>query len=481
MAIYHLNLKTIGRNQGRSATGAAAYRAGEIIVDRRTGLIFDYSKKRGCDGAEILAPRDAPAWCSDRAELFNRIEEGDHRKDAQLLREIEFALPIELDREQMKHAAREFIREQFVARGMVADLAFHRLDSSNPHAHCLLTLRRLTPDGFGPKEREWNDRALCNQWREAWATHANEALAKAGRAERIDHRKLIEQAFTALDEGDTTRAMALDRAPTIHAARDADALAKNEAIRLANLARAAEWEAIEQQARHEARLMHASDDTWPKVAAPSADPAPVTLVGSQTRPGPISIAEADARFRQEMSEASGLKAIQWRAADRRVAELSKRLADDVGEERRRYDARERAERAAATARADRSHFLAHNPQPRNWWFFNRAERDEWARRNRRRDQQVRRATEQYQTAKERADLSAILAIEREREAMQQQLARALEQRKQAGRMPSEGTARNNNRPMPSPTTPGASPMTSERQHAPTTPEPNPTTRRPRMP
>ena len=37
MAIYHLSVKTISRSAGRSATAAAAYRAGVEIADERTG------------------------------------------------------------------------------------------------------------------------------------------------------------------------------------------------------------------------------------------------------------------------------------------------------------------------------------------------------------------------------------------------------------------------------------------------------------
>ena len=83
MAIYHLNAKAIGRSQGRSATGAAAYRAAVRIEDTRTGLVFDYSRKRGVDSAEILAPDGAVL---DRATLWNLAEHTDKRSDAQVCR-----------------------------------------------------------------------------------------------------------------------------------------------------------------------------------------------------------------------------------------------------------------------------------------------------------------------------------------------------------------------------------------------------------
>lgn len=437
MAIYHLNLKTIGRSDGRSATGAAAYRAGCRLADRRTGLGFDYTRKRGCDGAEILAPAEAPPWATDRDELWNRVEAGEKRKDAQLAREVEFALPIELDPEAMQQCARAFVREQFVAVGMVADLAFHHLTGKNPHAHCLLTLRPLTPDGFGPKERAWNDRTLCDEWRAAWARHANAALAQAGRAERIDHRPLPEQALTALDNGALATARALDRWPTVHEARDVGAIAHNVQIRAANLTRADEWAAIEAQALAEARLMAAHTDARPEAAATAATAVPVVPAAPAGRPAAARPVDAEAQLRLAMAEARGLAAAGWRAADQDVTALRERLRSMEGEQARRIRARDRAERAEAAAIAERGAFLAQHPQPRGWWIFNRTARAEWAARLARRDERARKARDARARAFDAADLPALLRLEQERAAVANALARALAQRRRHGCLPSE--------------------------------------------
>ena len=213
MAIFHFNAKIIGRSQGRSATGAAAYRAGVRIEDTRTGLVFDYTRKRGVDGAELIAPDGAPL---ERSAFFCSLELAEKRSDAQLLREVEVALPRELTADQMRDLVRGFVRDQFTANGMVADIAFHHLAGANPHAHILLTLREWLGNGFGLKRREWNDRALCEQWRERWAHHANTALGDAGHAARIDHRTLFEQADDKQRAGLHADAIALDRAPTVH-------------------------------------------------------------------------------------------------------------------------------------------------------------------------------------------------------------------------------------------------------------------------
>ena len=93
MAIYHLSAKPISRAQGRSATGAAAYRAGVEITDERTGLVHDYTRKGGVLHAELVLPGGGSA---DRAEFWNRLEAHHKRGDAVLVREVEISLPTEL-------------------------------------------------------------------------------------------------------------------------------------------------------------------------------------------------------------------------------------------------------------------------------------------------------------------------------------------------------------------------------------------------
>lgn len=202
MAIYHCSAKIISRSSGRSATGAAAYRAGMEITDERTGLVHDYSRKGGVDDSLILAPDHAPSWVHDRAQLWNQVEQAEKRKDAQVAREVEVALPRELSPEQMRELVTGYARSQFVDKGMIADVNIHHAKSDNPHAHILLTTREISPDGFGQKNRDWNRKELLQEWREAWEIHANKALELAGHEQRIDHR--------------TLEAQGIERVPQIH-------------------------------------------------------------------------------------------------------------------------------------------------------------------------------------------------------------------------------------------------------------------------
>jgi hypothetical protein len=210
MAIYHLRAKVIGRAAGKNAVASAAYRqggysvvamagyrSGSSLTDERTGRTWDYTRKGGVEHTEIMAPDHAPAWALDRSELWNRVEAGEKRKDAQLAREIEISLPRELSAEQCIDLVRAYVRTEFVHRGMIADVAIHRPRASDggeqPHAHIMLTMRSLDGDGFGRKERSWNGDDLLIHWREAWSVTANAALANAGQEARIDHRSLKEQ------------------------------------------------------------------------------------------------------------------------------------------------------------------------------------------------------------------------------------------------------------------------------------------------
>lgn len=193
VAIYHLRSQVISRGKGRSSVAAAAYRSGTRLTDFRTGLVHDYSRRRDDIETFIEAPDGAPAWIRERQELWNGVEEKERRKDSQLCREFDVALPKELSRDQQADLARSYVREEFVSRGMVADVAIHRGDYENPHFHVMLTMRKVSEGGFGKKEREWNSSQELEQWREAWARHANRQLERAGHDARIDHRSYRER------------------------------------------------------------------------------------------------------------------------------------------------------------------------------------------------------------------------------------------------------------------------------------------------
>ncbi|MBQ6907213.1 MAG: MobA/MobL family protein [Clostridia bacterium] len=276
MAIYHCSVKIGGRSSGKSAVASAAYRSGRKFEDKEQGLIFDYTKKSGIVGSEILLCENAPTEYQDRATLWNAVQEVEKSKDAQLYREVELALPQEWTWEQRKQYTREYVQEQFVSKGMCADICYHD-KKGNPHAHIMLTTRQIKENGeWDVKERkaymtdedgnkvpkidkkklkaweqengrkfdykvendeelkkvqkmgarnrrewervtqkvnDWNEHYKVEEWREAWAKKCNEHL---GQGQQLDHRSYERQGK--------------DQIPTIHEGTTARKIEKNGGI-----------------------------------------------------------------------------------------------------------------------------------------------------------------------------------------------------------------------------------------------------------
>ena len=232
MALFSMRVQVIKRSAGRSAVAAAAYRAGERLHDERQNITHDYSRRGGVERVEMMFPDDAPAWCRgiDRETLWNRVEAGEKRKDAQTAREIRIMIPRELPNDIRINLVRDYVRGAFVDKGMIADIAWHNKSASDgldqPHAHVMLTMRPLTDDGFGKKSRHdwvpdpsgrthpdgrpvmvesvadsWNSATYYEQTcRQGWESRANAALARIGSSERIDRRSFLERGIARLPE-----------------------------------------------------------------------------------------------------------------------------------------------------------------------------------------------------------------------------------------------------------------------------------------
>ena len=241
MAIYHSTTKIIGRSSGRSSVAAAAYRSGEELTNERDGLVHDYSRKGGIAHAEIMIPENAPEWAADRNKLWNEVEKIEKSSKAQLAREVEIAVPNELKREQQIELVQEYAKENFVKKGMVADIALHDKGDGNPHAHIMLTMRPFEEDGsWGDKQKkeyildkngnkqydakkktykcktvkttDWDSTETLEKWRENWAKIANKHLERAGHEQRIDHR--------------SHEAQGIDKIATVHLGPVAHAMEK---------------------------------------------------------------------------------------------------------------------------------------------------------------------------------------------------------------------------------------------------------------
>ena len=230
MAVFHASLTLISRSQGHSAVAAAAYRAGLRLSDQRTGLVHDFTKKKGVEATSMRVPL-AAAWAHDVPLLWNRAEAAETRVNARVGRELVVALPHELSPEGRATLATR-IADDLVERYRVGVLvAIHapngKGDDRNHHAHLLMTTRVLTPDGFGAKVRVLDDQKSgpieVAAIRALVADRTNAALADAGVAARIDHRTLRVQAREAADRGDLDAVATLVREPTRHVGRSATA------------------------------------------------------------------------------------------------------------------------------------------------------------------------------------------------------------------------------------------------------------------
>ena len=230
IAIYHWNIGIVSRGKGKSAVAAAAYRSGEKLTNEWDGMTHDYTRKGGVVHTEIMLPPHAPPSFSDRSTLWNSVELYEKAGNAQLAREIDAALPIELSREEQIRLVREYCSSQFVYRGMCVDFAIHDTDRGNPHCHIMLTMRPLDERGtWAAKSKKeydldengerirlpsgrykthkvdltgWNDKDNTLLWRKAWADFTNDFLERNGSPERIDHRSNAERG--------------IDEIPTVH-------------------------------------------------------------------------------------------------------------------------------------------------------------------------------------------------------------------------------------------------------------------------
>jgi ATP-dependent exoDNAse (exonuclease V) alpha subunit len=194
----NLHISAITRGTGRNAAAASAYRSGSSVVacaayracdklnDQRYEKTHDYTKKHNVLHAEIVTPAGAPEWMKDRGSLWNAVEAGEKRKDAQLAKEVVLVLPRNLDHEQHKEVVRGWIADNITKRGLVADFAIHEPDASdggkNPHAHVMFTLRPVEGEGFGKKLTGYKDggldgREVLEDMRFSYEHHLNIASA----------------------------------------------------------------------------------------------------------------------------------------------------------------------------------------------------------------------------------------------------------------------------------------------------------------
>ncbi len=213
MAIYHCSVKTTSRSNGHTSIARASYRSGVAMTDNRTGLSYDYGKKKGVIHSEIFLGK---GWEEeDREKLWNRIEQTETRINSTVCREFEFSLPEELSQEQQVSLARNFSLDLVNRFGFAADLSIHipivrkpdsDLQHENAHGHLLTSTR----DANGKKIRELDEKnsGAINEIRKMWEVACNDYLKKNGFSVRVSCEKLP---FKNIEEREQYNARLLEK------------------------------------------------------------------------------------------------------------------------------------------------------------------------------------------------------------------------------------------------------------------------------
>ncbi|EGO8511472.1 MobA/MobL family protein [Enterococcus faecalis] len=237
MAIYHFSMQVASRDNGkRSLIAMAAYRSGERLYSELYEKENYYGHRLVKPDAFILKPDYVPPEFGDREYLWNKMELAETSPNARLCREVNIALPVELSNEDQKELVTSYVQKMFVSKGMIADVAIHRDDSNNPHAHIMLTMRKVDERGQilnkrkrvpvldehgkqvynekGQRETvslrttDWDKKELLLEARKEWANITNNLLRKRGIDEQItekSHKELGKKELPTIHEGVLSR------------------------------------------------------------------------------------------------------------------------------------------------------------------------------------------------------------------------------------------------------------------------------------
>lgn len=185
MAIAFAHVSVHTRSKGHSAVAASSYRTSTKLFDARTGITHNFSNRNDVVFSAILLPEGSSSEFKNREFLWNQVELAEKRRDAQICKDIVLALPKELDLIQQIELTKRFAATHFVENGLPADIAIHDHGDGNPHAHILITTRRLENNRFSKyKARDLNP-TFANkfivekdywgeQWRDAQDAFFNE-------------------------------------------------------------------------------------------------------------------------------------------------------------------------------------------------------------------------------------------------------------------------------------------------------------------
>ncbi|KMU54564.1 OriT nickase Nes [Staphylococcus hominis] len=146
----------------KNIVASASYRSDEALYSERTDEKIKFRNHIVKPESMILTPQHAPDWTNDRQRLWNEVDKVEKHNtktnNPRLAKEVLLSLPNDFDREVQTELTKDFIKSEFVDKGMVADISIHRDDMNNPHAHVLLTQRPFNSDGTWGKKTKTRTR-----------------------------------------------------------------------------------------------------------------------------------------------------------------------------------------------------------------------------------------------------------------------------------------------------------------------------------
>ena len=194
--IYHMEVSTLSRGKGRSLGASLSYISGKKIHDRYSGKTYRH-RRFDLVQCRVYLPPSSPNALRDLQCLCDELNKAEKRKDARTGRLFICSLPNELVPGEWAKIVKDFIEENFVAKGLCAVAAIHRgtnrdfPSKNNPHVHIIVSTRTVGPEGFNPqKDREHDKRCYIEIWRRAWAEVQNRAYERCHIEKRISHESL---------------------------------------------------------------------------------------------------------------------------------------------------------------------------------------------------------------------------------------------------------------------------------------------------
>jgi hypothetical protein len=221
VSTFYFSASIISRGKNQSAVASASYRSGESLYSELDMETKSYGKRTVQPDTFILAPSHAPEWVYNRERLWNEVEYHESKINSQLSREVKLALPVELNHDTQRQMLEEYVQENFVDRGMVADVSIHRDVEHNPHAHIMLTVRPFNENGeWGSKQKreyrldengefilnkngkkkpfkveltDWDKKETLLEWRKNLAEKINQYYVEHGIKESVSHESYEQQ------------------------------------------------------------------------------------------------------------------------------------------------------------------------------------------------------------------------------------------------------------------------------------------------